>query len=92
MVRRQLFDPPYPFQLRIGEIGCFLSHRQIWAEIVRRGLPAAFIIEDDAGLDPARFDTAMRLARFQTSRSSKDWYIRGNFSISRGRYIRELRV
>ncbi|WP_299852139.1 glycosyltransferase family 25 protein [uncultured Roseovarius sp.] len=62
LVRDQVFDPPYPFPLKTGEIGCFLSHRQMWAEIVRRGLPAAFIIEDDAGLDPDLFDTALDMA------------------------------
>ena len=29
---------------------------------MRRGIPAAFIIEDDAGLDPDRFDYALDLA------------------------------
>lgn len=62
IVRKQVFEPLYPFGLKPGEIGCFLSHRQIWAEIVRRGIPAAFIIEDDAGLDHSRFDNALALA------------------------------
>lgn len=30
-----------------GEIGCFESHRNAWAEIVRRDLPGAFVLEDD---------------------------------------------
>ncbi len=62
ILRKQVFEPAYPFQLKLGEIGCFLSHRQMWAEIVRRDLPAAFIIEDDAGLDMSRFDNALDLA------------------------------
>ncbi len=57
-----LFGPTYPFPLKSGEIGCFLSHRQIWAEIVRRGAPAALIIEDDAGLDPINFGPALDMA------------------------------
>ena len=57
-----LFAPPYPFTLRNGEIGCFLSHRQIWGEILRRGEDSALIIEDDAGLDPDLFPTALDLA------------------------------
>ncbi len=59
IVGAQLFEPTYPFPLKTGEIGCFLSHRQMWAEIVRRDVPAAFIIEDDAGLDPDQFDDAL---------------------------------
>lgn len=62
IVRNHVFDPPYPFGLKTGEIGCFLSHRQMWAEIVRREGDAAFIIEDDAGLDPEAFQKALDLA------------------------------
>lgn len=56
-----LFAPRYPFALRPGEVGCFLSHRQIWAEIVRRGLDHALVLEDDAALDPDVFPQALRL-------------------------------
>ena len=62
VLRKQVFAPAYPFTLKLGEIGCFLSHRQMWAEIVRRDLPAAFIIEDDAGLEMDHFDSAFDLA------------------------------
>lgn len=62
LVRKGIFEPTYPFNLKTGEIGCFLSHRQMWAEIVRRGVPAAFIIEDDAGIDPDLFPKALDLA------------------------------
>lgn len=57
-----LFDPPYPFALRTGEIGCFLSHRQIWADMQDRDEDAALIIEDDAGLDLPLFEQAMAMA------------------------------
>ena len=33
-----------------GEVGCFLAHRRAWNTIVRRGLPMALVIEDDARL------------------------------------------
>ncbi len=62
VVRAQLFDPPYPFALKTGEIGCFLGHRQIWAEIVRRGLDHALVFEDDVTLDVSVFDQALDLA------------------------------
>lgn len=57
-----LFEPPYPFALRTGEIGCFLSHRQIWADLQDRPEDAALIIEDDAGLDMDLFPLALTLA------------------------------
>ena len=57
-----LFEPDYPFTLKAGEVGCFLSHRQIWAEMQVREADAALIIEDDATLDPALFATALTLA------------------------------
>nr|WP_309501394.1 glycosyltransferase family 25 protein [uncultured Roseovarius sp.] len=57
-----LFEPPYPFALRTGEIGCFLSHRQIWADMQDHSEDAALIIEDDAGLDAPLFEQAMALA------------------------------
>lgn len=57
-----LFAPRYPFVLRPGEIGCFLSHRQIWAEIIRRDLDHALVLEDDVALDPGRFPEALALA------------------------------
>ena len=57
-----LMEPPYPFALRTGEIGCFLSHRQIWADMQDRAEDAALIMEDDAGLDMNLFPQALALA------------------------------
>lgn len=57
-----LFEPAYPFKLKTGEIGCFMSHRQIWAEIVRRGLDCALVLEDDVSLDSELFPKALALA------------------------------
>ena len=61
-LRAGLFEPPYPFELKTGEIGCFLSHRQIWAEIVRRDLDHALVLEDDVRLDGDVFPRALALA------------------------------
>lgn len=60
-VGAHLFAPPYPFALRPGEIGCFLGHRAIWAEIVRRDLSRALVIEDDVTLDARTFARALAL-------------------------------
>jgi len=61
-VGAQLFAPAYPFGLSAGEIGRFLSHRQVWAEIVRRDLDFGLIVEDDAALTPDPYANALRLA------------------------------
>lgn len=62
-VAASLFDPSYPFALKTGEIGCFLSHRQIWADMQRHEASAALIVEDDAGLDPDTFPKALQIAQ-----------------------------
>src|SRR6056297_1011683 len=61
-VGAQLFAPAYPFGLSAGEIGCFLSHRQIWAEIVRRDLDFGLILEDDVAITPDPYERALHLA------------------------------
>ncbi len=35
-------------KLHVSNIGCCLSHRRAYAEVQRRGLPSALILEDDA--------------------------------------------
>lgn len=62
-VGTRIFAPAYPFPLTTPEIARFLSHRQIWAEILRRDLDFGLIIEQDAALDPAVFPNALTLAR-----------------------------
>lgn len=63
VVGAQLLEPEYPFPLKTGEIGCFLSHRQIWADMQSRPEDAALIIEDDAAIDAETFPLALDLAR-----------------------------
>lgn len=62
-VGADLFEPSYPFPLKAGEIGCTLSHRQIWAEMQMREADAALILEDDAEIDPDHFHAAVILAQ-----------------------------
>jgi GR25 family glycosyltransferase involved in LPS biosynthesis len=52
--RPRLYRPRYPFALGAGEIGCFLSHRKAWREIVARDLDAGLIVEDDVAVDAER--------------------------------------
>ncbi|XP_061556191.1 procollagen galactosyltransferase 1 [Phycodurus eques] len=40
-------DPYHGRPLTKGELGCFLSHYNIWNEIVERGLLTSLVIEDD---------------------------------------------
>ncbi|TSK18109.1 Procollagen galactosyltransferase 1 [Bagarius yarrelli] len=40
-------DPYHSRPLTKGELGCFLSHYNIWTEIVDRGLQQSLVIEDD---------------------------------------------
>ncbi|WP_136636359.1 glycosyltransferase family 25 protein [Pseudooceanicola onchidii] len=54
-------DPAYPFPLKPGEIGCFLSHRKAWAAIVASGDAAGLIVEDDIAPTDG-FDAALALA------------------------------
>ncbi|MCE8525331.1 glycosyltransferase family 25 protein [Ruegeria pomeroyi] len=60
--RPGLLKPAYPFDLRPGEIGCFLSHRAAWARLVKSEAEAALIIEDDMALE-AGFADALALAQ-----------------------------
>lgn len=46
---------------RPGEVGCAISHSSLYAEIVRRGLPCALILEDDAILHSALPDVLYAL-------------------------------
>lgn len=57
-----LLKPAYPFDLRPGEIGCFLSHRAAWARLVESDAEAALIIEDDMALETG-FADALALAQ-----------------------------
>ena len=59
-----LFQPVYPFRVNKGEIGCFLSFRKAWQNIVDQNLSGGLIFEDDVSLNidvfQHSFDTAMR--------------------------------
>ena len=42
-----LHSPSYPFTLRPGEIGCYLSHRRIWEQMVNQSISKLLVVEDD---------------------------------------------
>lgn len=59
---KSFMQPSYPFKLNLGEIGCFLSHRKVWQQIVDQGLDGGLIFEDDVEIDPVQFAQALALA------------------------------
>lgn len=61
--RESLHTPNYPFEMTVGEVGCFLSHRKAWQAIVDSGLDAGLVIEDDVEIDAKAFTPALALAR-----------------------------
>ena len=38
--------------LSLGEIGCYLSHRAVWQQIVAQNIAQAIVLEDDVEVDP----------------------------------------
>lgn len=60
--RKRLHAPRYPFQLTVGEVGCFLSHRKAWQAILDSGLEAGLVIEDDVEMDSVVFARALELS------------------------------
>ncbi|KAG2461660.1 GT252 galactosyltransferase, partial [Polypterus senegalus] len=47
------YEDPYSGRvLTRGEIGCFLSHYQIWKEVVQHGLQSVLVLEDDVRFEP----------------------------------------
>jgi glycosyl transferase family 25 len=57
-----LHSPHYPFALRPGEVGCFLSHRAVWTALLKGDADAALVLEDDVELTTG-FKTALDLAQ-----------------------------
>ncbi|WIY27018.1 glycosyltransferase family 25 protein [Parasedimentitalea psychrophila] len=54
--------PRYPFALRPGEVGCFLSHRRVWTALLESDADAALVVEDDVELS-MDFEAALSLAQ-----------------------------
>ena len=66
-------DPPYPFTLGPGEVGCFLSHRKCWDIIAQGDADYALIAEDDLSIDP---DIWVDVLALIDTHASKDSFIR----------------
>ena len=61
ITKRHVFGKKYPFDLLPGELGCFLSHREAWHQLVASGEDYALVVEDDAVLAP-EFEQSFQLA------------------------------
>lgn len=46
----------YPYSLTLGEIGCFLSHKKCWSNLVNSGDDWALVLEDDSVFHPKAKD------------------------------------
>ncbi len=45
-------DPYHKRPMKMGEIGCFLSHFMIWQKMVEENLKEVLILEDDIKFEP----------------------------------------
>jgi len=59
----QLNKKNYRRPLRLGEIGCYMSHLKAWQTIVDRELPCALILEDDIIINAELKPLVQRLSR-----------------------------
>ncbi|XP_023029681.2 glycosyltransferase 25 family member [Leptinotarsa decemlineata] len=48
----EFVDPYHKRPMTLGEIGCFMSHLNIWNEIVKQGHETALVLEDDIRFEP----------------------------------------
>lgn len=65
-------DPYHGRPLTKGELGCFLSHYNIWKEIVDRGLKTSLILEDDLRFE-IFFKRRLQNLLLELQSQSLDW-------------------
>ncbi|KAI4583712.1 hypothetical protein R6Z07F_006402 [Ovis aries] len=65
-------DPYHGRPLTKGELGCFLSHHNIWKEVVDRGLQKSLVFEDDLRFEIFFKRRLMNLMR-DVEREGLDW-------------------
>ena len=53
LIKQHIYKPLNKWNnLTRGELGCFLSHRAVWQQVVQKKIPYALIMEDDCVLYP----------------------------------------
>lgn len=65
-------DPYHGRPLSKGELGCFLSHHNIWKEIVDRGLQTSLVIEDDLRFE-VFFKRRLQALMYEVKSHNLDW-------------------
>ncbi|CAB1317802.1 unnamed protein product [Coregonus sp. 'balchen'] len=65
-------DPYSGRVLTRGEIGCFLSHYNIWKQVVEQGLQLVLVLEDDVRFEP-RFRSRLVTIMENVDRVGLDW-------------------
>lgn len=45
-------DPYHARQMKLGEVGCFLSHFKVWEQMIERGEKEVLVLEDDVRFAP----------------------------------------
>ncbi|XP_060535220.1 glycosyltransferase 25 family member [Cylas formicarius] len=48
----EFFDPYHKRPMKLGEIGCFLSHYHIWQDVVDKKYESVLVLEDDIRFEP----------------------------------------
>ena len=75
----------YRREIRKGEIGCALSHVNIWKRVVEEGLDEVLILEDDAGFDrhfKYLFQRALKFCRWAGAQEQWDLLYLGRNSMT----------
>lgn len=54
-------DPYHKRKMKMGEIGCFLSHYAIWETMIEKNLQEVLVLEDDIKFEPYFRETAIQL-------------------------------
>ncbi|XP_064416916.1 procollagen galactosyltransferase 1 [Latimeria chalumnae] len=65
-------DPYHSRPLTKGELGCFLSHYNIWKEIVERGLKKSLVFEDDLRFE-VFFKRRLMNLMYEVEEEELDW-------------------
>ena len=64
-LRQDKFRRKFGRNMLSGEIGCYLSHYQLWQRIVAEKTPCALVLEDDAALDEDLFSVVCAISNLQ---------------------------
>lgn len=56
-------DPYHHREMTMGEIGCFLSHYNIWKKIVELKQEVVLVLEDDIRFEPYFLDSAEKVLK-----------------------------